>query len=368
MKRKFHSTPFDEPTKQKLIIFRKYLECWLPVFINQQSSNTWNRQINVYDFFCGPGLDSKGYKGSPLLTIETCLKFSKQLKKQSKGICLHFSDASQGHITELRKNLENVELPPEITVEVSKTSFEEAFDDCQSELKNSSNLLFIDQCGIKEVNPIVFDDLINLKSTDFIFFIASSFFGRFSKSEEFKQYLDVTEHIENVAYKDMHRKIAGFYKELIPEGQEYFLAPYSLKKGANIYGLIFGTGNLAGLDRFVKIAWNQDPDQGESNFDIDGEHLPKSGEPLNLFESNTKSTKVIAFQEELRNLVLGGNFNTDSDVYKFTLESGFYPTMHAKEVLAKLKSSGDIAIEGMLRLSSACLKSPRKIKIQPSKE
>ncbi|MDQ7833718.1 MAG: hypothetical protein RDU30_18475, partial [Desulfovibrionaceae bacterium] len=67
MSRDHHSKPYDEGTLLKLELFENYCKSWLPVFI--QLPNVV--EINIADFFCGPGEDQNGIPGSPLRIIST---------------------------------------------------------------------------------------------------------------------------------------------------------------------------------------------------------------------------------------------------------------------------------------------------------
>ena len=51
-----NTKPFDEPTLTKLEIFEKYLEAWLPVFINTKNIHS----VIVCDPFAGSGYDATG--------------------------------------------------------------------------------------------------------------------------------------------------------------------------------------------------------------------------------------------------------------------------------------------------------------------
>ena len=44
---------FDESTKIKLLLFRKYIESWIPTFIHSSPFE----KILIYDFFAGEGQD-----------------------------------------------------------------------------------------------------------------------------------------------------------------------------------------------------------------------------------------------------------------------------------------------------------------------
>ncbi|MFO7903844.1 MAG: hypothetical protein R6U98_14365, partial [Pirellulaceae bacterium] len=47
------------------------------------------------------------------------------------------------------------------------------------------------------------------------------------------------------------------------------LYPFTLKKGANIYGLVFGSKHPLGVEKFLDLAWSKNEINGEANFDID---------------------------------------------------------------------------------------------------
>jgi hypothetical protein len=60
----FHKKPFDEGTLIKLELLRLYIKSWLPVFIEKKEI-LW-KEISIYDFFAGSGMDSVGNYGNPL--------------------------------------------------------------------------------------------------------------------------------------------------------------------------------------------------------------------------------------------------------------------------------------------------------------
>jgi hypothetical protein len=49
--RNLHQKPFDEGTRDKLELYRKYFREWLPVVINNQYIDG----IQLFDLFVGPG-------------------------------------------------------------------------------------------------------------------------------------------------------------------------------------------------------------------------------------------------------------------------------------------------------------------------
>ena len=88
----------------------------------------------------------------------------------------------------------------------------------------------------------------------------------------------------------MHRLILEYYRSKIPQKNNIRLYPFTIKKGRNIYGLIFGTGNLLGIDKFVNQCWKIDPQTGDSNFDIDNDNIDEK--QMKLFPDFDKPQKI----------------------------------------------------------------------------
>ena len=65
--RDHHQTPYDEGTLTKLQIYKSYVEAWLQVFLH--SPKFEGKPLQVFDFFSGPGQDSSGTPGSPLIVL-----------------------------------------------------------------------------------------------------------------------------------------------------------------------------------------------------------------------------------------------------------------------------------------------------------
>jgi len=116
----------------------------------------------------------------------------------------------------------------------------------------------------------------------------------------------------------MHRLIFQYYKSKIPNNSQIKLYPFTIKKGRNIYGLIFGSNHPLGVEKFLKIAWETNELNGEANFDIDEDW--KSAQML-LFGSR-KLSKKEKFQLELKEFILSKKEVSNKEVYDFTIENG----------------------------------------------
>jgi len=206
--------------------------------------------------------------------------------------------------------------------------------------KSAANFLFLDQSGIKHITEEIFKTIVNLQATDFLFFISSSTLSRFNENPDIKRYLCIPEEIISTSdYCHIHRSVLEYYRSLIPRNREYYLCPFSIKKGANIYGLIFGTGHLLGIDKFVNQCWKIDPHTGDSNFDIDNDKIDEVQMPL--FPEIDRPKKVQGFEKELKDAILSKKIKTNIEIYKHALFNGF-KAEHARKVVSQLIKDGQL--------------------------
>jgi len=334
MAKDFHNEPFDEETILKLEIFRGYIREWVPVFLSKRIFNC----IYIFDFFAGPGKDSNDQKGSPLIIIDELKKyFEHHISPAVPNIAIKliFNDVDHDKIDSLQKELCNEDA---FAIETTSLSFEQSFAAQRDNLRSKSavKLVILDQCGVKQITGDVFKQLIDSPFTDFMFFISSSHLRRFISTGEFKKYFPemLPAEIKNVPATDVHRFVCQYYQKLVPSDKQYYIAPFSIKKGSNIYGIIFGSGILLGLDKFLKVCWNQDSVSGEANYDIDDD-MVRQGKTL--FERLNISKKIDFVQEQLVDYL--HVFRSNNELYKFTLENGCLPT-HTVDVLKRLQKNG----------------------------
>jgi hypothetical protein len=144
-------------------------------------------------------------------------------------------------------------------------------------------------------------------------------------------------------YKYIHRDILEYYKGILPDISNTKLYSFSLKKGSNIYGIIFGSKHPSGVDKFLKIAWKKNKLNGEANFDIYKDRFKHSNQ-LVLFPWMQNLTKIEKFGKELGEFLLEED-RTNKEVCDFTLEHGHIP-IHARIVVKKMKIENKIIYNG----------------------
>jgi len=265
-----HDKPFDEGTLTKLEIFESYVEAWLPVFIVQPQV----KEVNIVDFFAGPGYDINGVKGSPIRILEKILLFINILKRNKTNINLFLNEYEDDKFDKLQKNcdnylLSNNDLNRFVNVYYSKKDFNDSYYEMIEKTRNTPNLFILDQSGVRFTCQENFNTLLELNRTDFLFFISSSYFNRFSQNNENEKHLKISRNdIQGNPYNFIHRTVLEKYRSLIPENSDLKIFPFSIKKSANIYGIIFGSKHIRGVEKFLKIAWSKNRINGEADYDI----------------------------------------------------------------------------------------------------
>lgn len=333
--------PFDEGTKAKLVIFRDYFKEWLPVFISNNEKDYWN-EIFIYDFFAGEGKDINGESGSPLIILEVLNQFDNLVTNTKKKINVIFNEKDESTFNKLKANIDSYHYNREkINILLFNRPFQELFNELYPSMKKTEKLprlMFLDQFGIKEITITIFEKLISFKRTDFIFFISSSFVRRFTELPEFNNYLSLTKNdFEDSKPFHSHKIIYEYYKSLI--NTDYVLAPFSIKKGINIYGLIFGSHHSLGIEKFLKVGWKINPFTGDANYNIDEEQIIDG--QLSFFESDNTIKKLGKLENSIRELILNDKETSLYKIYLKTLEFGCLPK-HCNEILRKLEKEKKI--------------------------
>lgn len=350
---KFHIEPFDEGTQVKLELLKLYVRSWLPVFMSKKE--VYWKDIFIYDFFSGAGMDSKGKLGSPLIILNELIGYCPSIVEKGLKVRLLFNELQEDVLDNLKSKVSDffadcrtksefncckacsTENKCPFTVKFEQKEFKPLFSELYPAIRTKPKLprfMFLDQFGIKQITQEIFQKLTALTRTDFLFFISSSFVRRFAELEEFKQYLKVNkEDFDESRPEHCHRIILDYYKSMTHDS-DYFLAPFSIRKVANIYGLIFGSNNPIGMEKYLDAAWSIDKNTGEANFNIDNDSI-LSGQP-SLFPEDNVVKKVDVFERNLLKWLKEGE-RTNEEIYLFALSNGMRKT-HATDILKRNSS------------------------------
>lgn len=342
-----HDKPFDETTIAKLEIFEDYTQAWIPTFV-MSGANT----ICIFDFFAGTGYDKNGVEGSPIRILNKIKEQIENIFQKKVKVKVYFNEWEpnkkeqskfqllKGACEEFLKNYRDVNRA--IKLNLYNEDFENLFPKLLSTIRQFPSLVFLDQNGIKFLSEKYFLELGKTTQTDFLYFLSASYFWRFGESKEFKVHLDIDmTEAKKDPYRFIHRNIIEQLRKKLPSNTKLKLYPFSLKKGANIHGIIFGASHPRAVDKFLNIVWKRNEINGEANFDIDED---RSKVQMTIFDGK-KLTKIEQFKANLREKVLKEEIKTNSDALEFAYQEGHIGSQ-AADCLKAMKRDKEIEYEG----------------------
>lgn len=339
---------FDDATMLKLDIFRQYFKEWFPVVLHSH----YVQRNYVYDFFAGSGKDANGNPGSPIVLLQEAMG-EKQMhcsKSFQSQVIFAFNEKAMQKSISLKKNInEHIALCLKncgrdecvYEIHVGNYDFKETLKRSNFEQillnQNYGKFILLDQYGFKQVDNKVFQKLIKAPKTDFIFFISSSFIRRFKEHSYTKKYIETHKlNFDETKPNECHRVVANYFRDLVPRQHEYYIHHFTIKKGSNYYGLIFGSGHTLGMEKFLKVCWTIDPVAGESNFNINRDY-----EPGSLFYTESETVKLTEFKSKLKNDLISGKIASNQEGLKMTLKNGVLPKVFV-EVMNEIKDKVQI--------------------------
>lgn len=351
MSPKFHKKSFDKSTKTKLEFFNGYFQESFPVFIH---GNGWQK-ILIYDFFAGKGKDTNGEYGTSLGILDALSCHCADIRSKKKDVFVILNDKDEhetlkNNVKEFLQNCrkqcsseEECILQLDKNLIIKGNDFEAYFTEIYPKIlatKKAAKLIFIDPFGFV-INNDIFNKLTSLPTTDFICFMPSSYLRRFKSFPRFNTYIDTQKiNFDESRPEHCHRVIANYFESILPDDREYYFAYFSIRKGSNYYGLIFGSNHTLGAEKFLKLCWENDTTTGEANYNIDREYSYDKEQGI-LFNELKSPVKLTDFQSNLEEKIFSGFIKTDKEAYKFALKQRCLPK-HASEVLNTLIKKGKI--------------------------
>lgn len=340
---------FDEGTNTKLRFYNEYLKESIPVFVNSKFND-----IEIYDLFSGPGKDSNNQSGSPLILLDILIQHCETAKKHGKNIKVVFNDLNPDYAETLNESVNNHLLNCSIqndcskkcpfSIEVLHKNFNSLIPDItKNESENyTPKIIFIDQYGFKEVNYKIFLSIVKLKSVDLLFFISSNQAYRFG--QDFCERMNFPTNIIETGNRDLtNKEIHKVYETFLDNNniRDFYISHFSIEKESSkrIYGLIFGSKNLYGQEKFLIAAWKIDKDQGESNHNI---HNDVYADPNSLFYKREDTNKFYKYKNDLKKFLHVEKNN--HEIYEFTIRKTFLPR-HTNDILKVWKKKGFLSVK-----------------------
>lgn len=340
-----HEEAFSPETIAKLTIFEDYAQAWIPTFVMQGRE----KEICIFDFFSGPGYDVQGTPGSPVRILMKIREYLYEIFRRNVRVRVFLNEFDSQKFEYLKLScMEFLKSYPDVSRAISIEYFNEdfsiLFDKLLPIISASPSLVYLDQNGVKFLSEEYLKKLEATSKTDFICFVSSSYLWRFGEQNEFQKYLSIDmKEVKNKPFKFINRSLIDALRGMLSPDTDLKLYPFSIKKGSNIHGIIFGASHPRAVEKFLTIAWKQNSINGEANFDIDDEEQDAQ---LDIFSRTgaIKLSKIDAFQKLVREKIISRSISNNYDLFNFVLAEG-HIGKHAADVLREMKRNGEVSFD-----------------------
>jgi three-Cys-motif partner protein len=124
-------------TEAKHKILDGYLKGWLPIL------GSANMKIIYLDGFAGPGEYEDGTDGSPIIALKLAMNHSLKDNRILKGtdIIFYFIDKNNEYCENLKKKIEEMDLPESFKWHVECARFDEHLTDVLDQIENAENII-----------------------------------------------------------------------------------------------------------------------------------------------------------------------------------------------------------------------------------
>lgn len=326
-----------EHSKAKIELLKRYLDRYLGIIGN----DGYTKRIKIYDLFCNKGLFGKSSYGSPLVILTCVNEYHSAQKDKNKipiKVDVHFNDNDSNKIETLMLNIKTLNLHNE---ELGDLRF--STNDYQIEvqkviellptLKSEKVFLFVDPYGYKLTKASQIKALMAQKNAEVLLFLPTQFMYRFDDARPIALQSFIDEIIDISKWKP--NASAVHYIEQIKEGFRdfmgagYYVDSFIIQKDPQTaFCLFFFSSHIRGFEKMLESKWEIDKAEGR------GWKFEKTG---NLFaqDKNELEEKFIEFIKEKP--------RTNSEIFEFTLRSGYLPK-HINEVLTALQQDNRITV------------------------
>lgn len=266
---------FEEHTKAKHKILKRYIEAWAPIL-----GSYLNERIVYIDGFAGPGESIDHDPGSPLIALDSIIHH--RIKINSEIIFLFIEkDRRRSEYLENLIKRKYSNLPTNIKYEVRNGDFNEILSKILDSLEKENKGLaptfcFVDPFGYKDINIDLLARFMNQEKAELLITFMAGFITRFLKEQ------DPFNSLNEILTSDEISRAKNLQKD---EREEFILHKFLEKlkskitkkiydisfevKGINnnlLYYLIYLTSNLKGLEAMKEAMYAVSQNKSEFKF------------------------------------------------------------------------------------------------------
>lgn len=340
----------DPHTEAKHELVRLYLEAWLPVMSMRKSPP---RRLVLLDGFAGPGVYSRGERGSPLVALQTLLEHASFERMSQIRFNFVFCEIEPERFASLDEQVAAYKRmhrawPSNVHTYVKNLSFvdggiwlAEQMDRIGKPRVQPPLFAFIDPFGVKGLPIDLIRRLMQPDGAEVLVNYMRNTVQRFAGAGNLDQHLrdlfgnedfaDIDDHPDRQArlramYPDRLREVCGF---------EHTLSFEMVNLSGQSYDLVYGTRSLMGIEKMKDAMWKIDPNGG---FKFEDRRVGT----LSFLASDAMRIPMVK-AELLRGLVNQGPVS-DEDIRRFILLETPYRAAHWKAPLAELEKEGRVRL------------------------
>jgi three-Cys-motif partner protein len=279
--------PADPHTIIKHRILRGYFNAWLPILSQQgRKVGATDQPLKFVDAFAGPGVYSKGEKGSPVLTLEAALSHSLQLPvpvefifvENHSGRCATLDGELQKYTDQIRNSPHVVVRPP--ICGDSETVLNSMLNSAQTSGRRfGPALVFLDQFGYTDVPMRLINRIMSCPQCEVLSYLFWRELDRFISDptkhggitaafggEQWKPAIEMGGQHRAAFFRDQ------YLETLKRSGGAKYVWPFSMfdENGKLLYWLFFSTNSLDGLYHMKRAMWTVDQTGGFAYSDKEG--------------------------------------------------------------------------------------------------
>lgn len=248
-------------THAKHVILKRYLGAWFPIL------QSW-RVLNYIDGFAGPGIYSKGEKGSPLIAIETAINHKINITAKSNFIFIEM-DPERKRMLERVLNENISDIPDNFRIAVIAGKFEDVMSSILKKTKGNlaPTFVFIDPFGLKGFPIKLIKKLLEVRVCEVLITFMCDFASRFCTeyddsvldgvfgTEEWKKSKDMD------SIEERSKFLIQLYEQQLKDVPDVeYVKSFEMERNNRVlYHLVFATKNIKGLEVMKEAMWKVDP-------------------------------------------------------------------------------------------------------------
>lgn len=342
----------DPHTAAKHRLLRAYVDAWFPIMAYQTLKVRAgdDPRLLIVDGFAGPGRYKTGEDGSPLILLKALLDHASFGDWDDMKFIFLFIEHDQERVDHLEGEVENLDLPDNVFVEIQQGEFRDRFGELVEQTHETNMHLvptfaFIDPFGYTQAPVSFVGRFFEFPRCEALIFLPLDAINRFLGWDKMKPTLNELfgddRWKEALEFEGIERreKLLSLFEESIEEqGEIEFVRSFAVKtlEGRD-YRLVFATGSKVGLSRFKDAMWSVDPVAG-TRFVA----TTKDGQELLFGASAELDTKPLLDQLRTR---FGTDWFTVEDAEDCCLLDTPYKKGHLRQkTLAPARKRGELEV------------------------